>query len=112
MVGAQHGADTTRPPGTRPQIVAPAAHVSTAPTALLQQYNCLSCHDLTRKIVGPAFAAVAQKYAARDDRVEYLAGKIASGGSGVWGLIPMPAQTLPASQARQIASWLASGAAP
>ena len=62
------------------------------------------------KIVGPAFSDVAKKYAGRPDVLSYLAQKIQSGGTGLWGAIPMPAQTLPQADAQAIAKWLADGA--
>jgi S-disulfanyl-L-cysteine oxidoreductase SoxD len=118
IVGAQLGADTTQPPGARPAVRAPAAAPAAngaaggaaAPTALLAQHACTACHGMDNKIVGPGFAEIAKKYADRADRVEYLAGKIVAGGAGVWGAIPMPAQTLPAEDAKLIAQWLAQGA--
>lgn len=115
MVGAQLGADTTQPPGTKPVVAPPAAPAAKpagggAPTALLTQNNCMACHGMDNKIVGPGFAEVARKYADRADRAEYLTGKIRAGGSGVWGAIPMPAQTLSAEDAKAIATWLAAGA--
>lgn len=115
MVGPQHGADTTKPAGTVPQRVADVpkpAEVSkpAAPTALLNKHNCSACHALAGKLVGPAFQEVAKKYASRADAAAYLAGKIRSGGVGVWGAIPMPAQTLSEADAAVIAQWLKSGA--
>jgi S-disulfanyl-L-cysteine oxidoreductase SoxD len=85
-------------------VVAAAA----APMDLLQKNGCLACHSVTSKLVGPAFIDVAKKHAGQAD---YLAGKIHSGGSGVWGNIPMPPQTIAAEEAAKIASWLAAGAA-
>jgi cytochrome c len=118
MVGAQHGADTTRPPGAAPSSpAAPAAPAAPkpaaaggAPTALLAQYACTACHGMETKLVGPGFAEIARKYAARADREAYLAGKVVAGGVGVWGAIAMPAQTLSAAEAQKIAAWLAQGA--
>ena len=120
LVGAQHGADTTRPERkagspAEPEVkiipVAPKADSTGGevkqPTALLQKYICLTCHAVDRKVVGPAFADVAKKYAGQ---VDYIAKKILSGGSGVWGPIPMPAQKLSEAEARTIATWLANGA--
>jgi cytochrome c len=116
-VGAQHGADTTRPEaklGTVTMAVPAAAAKAEAPNAgnkaalaLLQKNNCLVCHGVDKKIVGPAFTDVAKKHAGKAD---YLAGKIKSGGSGIWGPIPMPAQTLSETEAKSIAAWLAAGA--
>jgi cytochrome c len=116
-VGAQHGADTTRPEAKvgAPALVvaAPAAPKVEAPSgakaalALLQKNGCTACHGVNNKIVGPSFTDVAKKHAGKAD---YLAGKIKSGGSGVWGAVPMPPQTLSEAEAKTIAAWLASGA--
>jgi cytochrome c len=119
-VGAQHGADTTRPPpvapaGNAPRETAPAAPAppKAAPPAalgLLNKNNCLACHGVDKPVVGPAFTAIAKKHAARKDAEAYLLGKIKAGGSGVWGAIPMPPQTLSDADARAIAQWLVDGA--
>ncbi|PNG59871.1 MULTISPECIES: c-type cytochrome [unclassified Variovorax] len=78
--------------------------------ALLQKNTCVACHGMDTKLVGPSFRDIAKKYAGRADALDYLAGKIKSGGSGVWGAIPMPPQTLPESDAKSVAHWLAGGA--
>jgi len=57
---------------------------------LLKEKNCLTCHALDKKVVGPAYKDVAAKYKARKDAEAYLAGKIKGGSTGVWGPIPMP----------------------
>ena len=120
LVGAQHGADTTRPerkvgapaePDSTIKPVAPKAESTVGevkqPTALLQKYICLTCHAIDRKIVGPAYVDVAKKY---PGQVDYLTKKIQSGGAGIWGPIPMPPQKLTEAEARTIATWLAGGA--
>ena len=121
-VGPLRGADTTRP--EQPRGAAPAAPaVAQAPArpttaeaatsggtqaaALAQKHQCTSCHAADRKLVGPSWAEIAKKHAGKGD---YLAGKIRSGGQGVWGAIPMPAQNLPEVDAKAIAAWLAAGA--
>ncbi len=109
-IGAQHGVDTSRPEGQKG--VAPAATISPAPAvsaamALAQKNNCTACHAVDKKILGPSFVDIAKKHAGKAD---YLAVKIKSGGSGVWGSIPMPAQTLTDVDAQVIAAWLAAGA--
>ena len=76
---------------------------------LLQNNNCLSCHGLDKKVVGPAFSDVSAKY---PTKIDYLSNKILSGGSGVWGSIPMPAQTLKPADAKAIAEWLAGSVKP
>lgn len=118
VVGAQRGVDTTRAGGTpTPRSIpaaAPAAPTPAkggAPMALLNKYSCSACHAIDTKLVGPSFKDVAKKYAGRADADTYLAGKIRSGGAGVWGSMPMPPQTLSEAEAVTIAQWLKAGAA-
>jgi cytochrome c len=75
--------------------------------ALLAKNSCTACHGVDKKIVGPGFNEIAKKHAGK---VDYLAAKIKSGGSGVWGSIPMPPQSLSDDEAKTIATWIASGA--
>nr|5AUR_A Chain A, Cytochrome c-552 [Hydrogenobacter thermophilus TK-6]5AUR_C Chain C, Cytochrome c-552 [Hydrogenobacter thermophilus TK-6]5AUR_E Chain E, Cytochrome c-552 [Hydrogenobacter thermophilus TK-6]5AUR_G Chain G, Cytochrome c-552 [Hydrogenobacter thermophilus TK-6]5AUS_A Chain A, Cytochrome c-552 [Hydrogenobacter thermophilus TK-6]5AUS_C Chain C, Cytochrome c-552 [Hydrogenobacter thermophilus TK-6] len=78
---------------------------------LAKQKGCMACHDLKAgggKKVGPAYADVAKKYAGRKDAVDYLAGKIKKGGSGVWGSVPMPPQNVTDAEAKQLAQWILS----
>jgi cytochrome c len=60
---------------------------------LLKDKACLSCHTIDKKLVGPAYKDVAAKYKSRTDAEAYLVKKIMGGSSGVWGPIPMPANT-------------------
>ncbi len=53
--------------------------------------DCLSCHMVERKIVGPSYAEVAAKYETTEENVNMLAQKVIKGGVGVWGEVPMPA---------------------
>ncbi|PLZ00512.1 cytochrome C [Burkholderia sp. WAC0059] len=77
--------------------------------ALAQQQNCMSCHAVNRTLMGPALQDVAAKYASRGDAQRYLARKIADGSSGVWGPVPMPANTqLAPGQAAALARWILS----
>ena len=76
--------------------------------ALASQHSCIACHGMAQKILGPSFDDIAKKY---PDQVNYLAQKIVKGGAGVWGAIPMPAQSISDADARVMAAWLASGAA-
>ena len=111
MVGPQRGIDSAR--GTTVAAAAPAAAASQgdarAIQSLLQINNCTACHAPASRIVGPSWAEVTAKHAGEAD---YLAARIRSGGSGTWGAIPMPPQSLSEADARRIAGWLASGAAP
>ncbi|MBX3587227.1 MAG: c-type cytochrome [Ramlibacter sp.] len=79
---------------------------------VLQANVCVACHAIDSKLVGPSFGDVARRYQGRADAAAYLAGKIRSGGQGVWGSIPMPAQSITEADAQRVARWLAGGAAP
>lgn len=56
---------------------------------LISGSDCLTCHKVDAKLVGPAYNDVANKYAATDANIEMLASKVIKGGSGSWGEIPM-----------------------
>jgi cytochrome c len=58
--------------------------------ALLKQHNCLQCHAIDKKIVGPAYKDVAKKYKAQKDAHAVLAKRVKAGSKGVWGPVPMP----------------------
>jgi cytochrome c len=121
IVGQQKGADTTRPEGNTDKTIttpntssSPVANKSSdnksdqkAVLALLSKHVCTACHGIDKKIVGPGLTEIAKKY---PGKVDYLAGKIKAGGSGVWGAIPMPAQNINEADAKIIANWLANGA--
>lgn len=66
-----------------------AAHAADA-TALAQKSNCLSCHAIDKKLVGPSYKEVAAKYKGDKGAEAKLIEKVKKGGSGVWGAIPMP----------------------
>ena len=72
-----------------------ATFAVTAPTfadqALATAKNCMACHAVDKKLVGPSYKDVAAKYAGQKDAADKLAAKIVKGGSGVWGPVPMPA---------------------
>lgn len=76
---------------------------------LAKSVNCLACHQVRDRRVGPPFAAVAQRFAGQQDAADYLAQSIRSGGKGRWGAVPMPAQPqVSAQQARELAEWILS----
>jgi cytochrome c551/c552 len=79
---------------------------------VLQKNVCVACHALDSRLVGPSFREIAARYKERADAASYLAGKIRSGGQGLWGAIPMPAQSISAADAQVAAQWLAQGARP
>jgi len=59
-------------------------------TAIAKQHNCLACHAVDKKLVGPAYQEVAAKYKGDPDAAGHLKKKIKEGGAGVWGPTPMP----------------------
>jgi cytochrome c len=62
-----------------------------ASEALAEDNNCLSCHSVDDKVIGPAFKDVAAKYKGQKGAASMLADKVRKGGSGVWGPVKMPA---------------------
>ncbi|MEP6791095.1 MAG: c-type cytochrome, partial [Ramlibacter sp.] len=108
LVGPQRGVETAQAvqPQAAPPTTAPAADVPKDVQALLQKYSCTACHAAQGKLVGPSWADIGKKH---PDKAGYLAAKIRSGGSGVWGPIPMPPQALSDEEAARIATWLAQG---
>ncbi|WP_339920151.1 c-type cytochrome [uncultured Flavobacterium sp.] len=58
---------------------------------LIAKSDCIGCHNKDKKVVGPSYVDIANKYAANDKNINYLSGKIIKGGSGVWGTLPMGA---------------------
>ena len=77
--------------------------------ALAKSKNCLGCHQIDAKRVGPGFVAVAKRYSSVDAPLDYLSGSLQRGGAGRWGAVPMPAQPhVSDADARQIAAWILS----
>ncbi|ESS14790.1 MAG: c-type cytochrome [Burkholderiales bacterium] len=80
-----------------------------ADMALAKSKNCMACHAVDRKLVGPSYKDVAAKYAGDAAAADKLAAKIMKGGSGVWGAIPMPANPqVSAAEANILAAWVLS----
>ncbi len=87
-----------------------ASLASAGALTLLQTHACLACHAVDKRLFGPSFRDIANKYKGHTDAVNYLSGKIRSGGQGVWGAIAMPPQALGPAESAQLAQWLAQGA--
>ena len=109
LVGQQKGVRTVRTSATADKAVAPSPGPKPAVLGLLQSNNCLACHGMDNKVVGPGFKEVTAKHAGKTD---YLINKILQGSAGVWGNIAMPAQNLKPADAKAIAEWLAGGQTP
>lgn len=87
-----------------------SALVSTSAMAsadLAKAKNCMACHAVATKLVGPAYKDVAAKYAGQKDAEEKLVGKVLKGGSGAWGAVPMPANPqVSDAEARTLVKWV------
>jgi cytochrome c len=77
--------------------------------ALFTKSDCLTCHKMDVKLVGPAYYDVAKKYPATDANYEMLANKVIAGGSGVWGQVAMaPHPALAHADAKKIVEYILS----
>ena len=77
--------------------------------ALAKKRNCMACHTVEKKVVGPSFKDVAARYANQADASDALATKIMKGGRGSWGAVPMPANPQVSEiEAKQLATWALS----
>jgi cytochrome c len=117
--GPVRGADTTKPSSSAPLATsAQAATVAAAAPAakpdalsLAVQNACLACHGIDDKVVGPGFTQVAAKYNGDPAAAAALVKKIRTGGSGVWGSVPMPAQEqLKDADVQLLVGWILNGA--
>ncbi|WP_341903106.1 c-type cytochrome [Polaromonas sp. YR568] len=69
--------------------------------------NCMACHAVDKKLVGPSYKDVAAKYAGQKDAADKLAVKVIKGGAGVWGPVPMPANPqVSADDAKKLVTWI------
>ena len=80
-----------------------------ADLALATSRNCMACHSVDKKVVGPAFKDVAAKYKGDKTAADRLADKVMKGVSGVWGAVPMPANTqVTDAEAKKLVAWVLS----
>ncbi|MBI5936936.1 MAG: c-type cytochrome [Betaproteobacteria bacterium] len=85
------------------------AGTASASQALAQKYSCLSCHQVDKKVVGPALADVSKKYKGNAKAEATIAGVIKNGSKGAWGAVPMPpSPQVPDADAAAIAKWVMS----
>ena len=84
-----------------------AATPALADQALATSKNCMACHALDKKLVGPSYKDVAAKYAKDKGAVDMLPAKIIKAGSGVWGPVPMPANAqVNEAESKKLAAWV------
>ena len=75
--------------------------------ALARSKNCLACHTVDKKIVGPSYKDIARRYAGQKNADALLAEKILQGGKGAWGNVPMPPNaTVKPEEASRLARWI------
>jgi cytochrome c len=125
VVGPFRGADTTRPPSAQPAALAAAATTAAAvtqvqvgrgtatrpPFDIAKDAACLACHSVERKLVGPSFREIADRYRGDAGAGEALALKVRNGGQGAWGTVPMPANPqLKEEDLRSLVKWILGGA--
>jgi cytochrome c len=91
----------------------PAAHASNTPRglAIARANACMGCHAVDHKRVGPSFHQIAAKYKGIPQAPAILANKVRNGGSGVWGVIPMPSHpSMTDADIRTVVAWVLAGA--
>ncbi|MCU0952783.1 MAG: c-type cytochrome [Burkholderiaceae bacterium] len=86
-----------------------ASVAAQASNDLARSKNCVACHHLERKTLGPAFKDIAAKYGDDGAAIKTLTEKVQKGGVGVWGPMPMPAQPqVSAEEAEALVKWILS----
>lgn len=74
---------------------------------LAKKKNCMACHQVDKKVVGPSYKEVSEKYKGQADAPAMLAEKVIKGGKGVWGPVAMPPNpTVTAEEANALVSWI------
>jgi len=75
--------------------------------AMMTKYACSACHQIDKKVVGPAYVEVAAKYKGDKNAVELLSKKVKDGSTGVWGQIPMPPNSsVPPADIKELVTWI------
>ena len=77
-----------------------------ADEALAKKHNCLACHQIDKKVVGPAYKDIAAKYKGQNVSAK-LAEKVKKGGQGAWGPVPMPPNAaVPDADIKKLVDWI------
>lgn len=76
--------------------------------ALAQSKNCLACHSVDKKLVGPSYVDISKKYKGNKDAEAMLMKKVINGGGGVWGTIPMPPNPVKEDESKILVEWILS----
>jgi len=98
----------TNPAATTAPATA-SASTDTAGLALIKKNDCLTCHKVDQKVIGPAYQDVANKYTSSPAVIDTLANKVIKGGSGNWGTVAMsPHPNLSQSDAQEMVKYILS----
>jgi len=94
-------------------VLGAAALLASAPARaseeLAKKHNCLACHTVDKKVVGPSYKEVAAKYRNDKGAEARLFEKVKNGGTGVWGPVPMPPNSaVPDADIRALVKWILS----
>ena len=91
-------------------FLAAALSVAAAPAmadeALAKGKGCTACHDVKKKLVGPAYADVAKKYKGQAGAQSTMVASILKGSQGKWGPVPMPPNKVTEEEAKKLAAWV------
>lgn len=80
-----------------------------ADVSLATSKNCMGCHAMDKKLIGPSYKEIAAKYKTQKDAASYLQGKVIKGGSGVWGTMAMPpSANVSEAEAKTLVAWILS----
>ena len=84
-----------------------ASNAALANADLAKAKNCMACHAVDKKVLGPAYKDVAAKYAGQKDAEAKLVSKVLKGGSGAWGAVPMPSNPqVSEAEAKTLVKWI------
>ena len=108
LIGPARGVDTSIP--VVASVKPPATPANPSMLELASKRNCLACHQLDKKAVGPSFLDVAARYKGDANAESTLATKVKNGGGGVWGTIPMPPNAIGDEDLRALVKWVLGGA--
>ena len=76
---------------------------------LARSKNCVACHHVERKMIGPPYKAIAERYAKDELAIQTLSEKVIKGGAGNWGQTPMPPQSsVSPADAEALVKWILS----
>jgi cytochrome c len=100
---------TATTPATTTAPATASASADTAGLALIKKNDCLTCHKVDQKVIGPAYQDVANKYTSSPAVIDTLANKVIKGGSGNWGTVAMsPHPNLSQSDAQEMVKYILS----